>query len=57
VGVFKEATLDTLHVRPLEFDISPGSRDVLLGWLPFSQNRMTIDFEKKRIWVEAHPKD
>lgn len=57
VGVFKEATLDTLRMRPLEFDTSPGSRDVLLGWLPFSQNRMTIDFEKKRIWVEAPPKD
>ncbi len=53
VGVLHEATLGTLRVAPLEFDTSAASKDVLLGWLPFRQSRMTIDFEKRKVWVEA----
>lgn len=52
VGVLREAELGTLRMVPLEFDTSPGSSDMLLGWLPFKQTRMTIDFEKKKVWVE-----
>ncbi|RFC45295.1 MAG: Aspartyl protease [Verrucomicrobia bacterium] len=52
VGVLREAELGTLRMVPLEFDTSPSSNDILLGWLPFKQTRMTIDFEKKKVWVE-----
>ncbi len=52
VGVLKEGILGSLRMAPLEFDTSPGSNDVLLGWLPFKESRMTIDFEKRKVWVE-----
>jgi len=52
VGVLREASLGSVRITPLEFDISAGSAEMLLGWLPFKQSRMTIDFERKKVWVE-----
>jgi hypothetical protein len=52
VGVLKEAMLGSVRMIPLEFDISSGSEAILLGWLPFNQSRITLDFEKKMVWVE-----
>jgi len=52
VGVLREAELGSLRMVPLEFDTSVSSNEMLLGWLPFKQTRMTIDFEKKKVWVE-----
>lgn len=53
VGVLREATLGSVRITPLEFDIGTGSPDMLLGWLPFKQSRITIDFERKKVWVES----
>lgn len=52
VGVLQEAEIGSVRMIPLEFDTSAASRDNLLGWLPFKQSRITIDFEKKKVWVE-----
>lgn len=52
VGLLKEAEIGSVRMIPLEFDTSAGSRDILLGWLPFKQSRITIDFERKKVWVE-----
>lgn len=52
VGVLREATIGNVRMTPLEFDMSAGSTDILLGWLPFKQSRITLDFEKKKVWVE-----
>jgi len=52
VGILKEAEMGSVRMTPLEFDTSAASREILLGWLPFKQSRITIDFEKKKVWVE-----
>jgi hypothetical protein len=57
VGVLCEAQLGSLRIAPLEFDTSVSSSEMLLGWLPFKQTRMTIDFEKKKVWVEPSKAD
>jgi hypothetical protein len=52
VGLLKEAYLGNVRLTPLEFDTSSGSREALLGWGPFRRHRITLDFEKSRVWVE-----
>lgn len=52
VGILKEAILGNLRLTPLEFDTSAGGSDTLLGWLPFRKNRITLDFERRKVWVE-----
>jgi hypothetical protein len=51
VGVLKQAQLGSIRMIPLEFDTSANSSDILLGWLPFKQSRMTIDFERRTVWI------
>lgn len=51
VGVLRQAQLGSVRMVPLEFDTSPNSHDILLGWLPFKQSSITIDFEKRIVWV------
>ena len=52
VGILREAILGNLRLTPLEFDTSAGGSDTLLGWLPFRKNRITIDFDRRKVWVE-----
>jgi hypothetical protein len=52
VGDLREAKLGSVRITPLEFDTSASSDEMLLGWLPFKQSRITLDFEKKTVWVE-----
>lgn len=55
VGILREAILGNLRLTPLEFDTSTGGSDTLLGWLPFRKNRITLDFERRKVWVERSP--
>jgi hypothetical protein len=57
VGILREAILGNLRLTPLEFDTSTGGSHTLLGWLPFSKNRITIDFERRKVWVERADAD
>ena len=52
VGLLYGAQLGQVRIEPLEFDTSPGSTEALLGWAPFKKNRITIDFTRRRVWVE-----
>ena len=52
VGILREAILGNLRLTPLEFDTSSGGSDTLLGWLPFRKNKITIDFDRRKVWVE-----
>lgn len=54
VGQLNGAYLGQVRIEPLEFDTSPGTTEALLGWAPFKKNRITIDFERRKIWVEPH---
>jgi hypothetical protein len=52
VGHLYGAYLGQVRIEPLEFDTSPGTTEALLGWAPFKRNRITIDFIRRKIWVE-----
>ena len=52
VGLLREAQMGGVRISPLEFDTSAGSSDALLGWGPFKRHRITLDFERKKVWVE-----
>jgi hypothetical protein len=52
VGQLHGAYLGQVRIEPLEFDTSPGTTEALLGWAPFKKNRITIDFIRRKIWVE-----
>jgi hypothetical protein len=52
VGVLKEAKIGNLKISPLEFDTTSSTTETLLGWGPFKNSRLTIDFVKNKIWFE-----
>jgi hypothetical protein len=52
LGQFTEVQLGSLTLRPLAFHASPNSQEILLGWGPFRPLKTTLDFRRKRIWVE-----
>lgn len=52
VGQLSEAQLGQVRIEPLEFDTSPGTTEALIGWAPFKNNRITIDFTQRTLWVE-----
>lgn len=52
VGLLYGAQLGQVRIEPLEFDTSPGSTEALLGWAPFKKNRITLDFTRRKLWIE-----
>jgi hypothetical protein len=52
VGQLRGAQVGMVRIEPLEFDTSSASTEALLGWGPFKENRITIDFPRRKIWVE-----
>jgi hypothetical protein len=52
VGVLREAKIGNLKISPLEFDTTSSTTETLLGWGPFKNSRLTIDFVKNKIWFE-----
>jgi hypothetical protein len=52
VGVLREAKLGNLKISPLEFDTTSSTTETLIGWGPFKNSRLTVDFIKNKIWFE-----
>ena len=52
VGVLREAKIGNLKISPLEFDTTSSTTETLLGWGPFKNSKLTIDFVKNKIWFE-----
>ena len=52
VSVLREARIGNLKISPLEFDTTSSTTETLLGWGPFKNSRLTIDFVKNKIWFE-----
>ena len=52
VGRLREATLGSVTLRPLSFHASSNAQETILGWGPFRNLKTTIDFQRKRVWVE-----
>ncbi len=55
IGTLHEARIGGVRLTPVEYDTSPTTRDAMLGWGPFRKNRITIDFQRKCVWVEPTP--
>lgn len=52
VGVLREVRLGNLKISPLEYDTTLSTTETLLGWGPFKNHRLTIDFARNKIWFE-----
>lgn len=52
-GQLREVRIQSIRWAPLEFDTSPDCTEALLGWEPFRPFCTTIDFRRRRIWVES----
>ena len=52
VGVLREVRLGNLKISPLEYDTTLSTTETLIGWGPFKNHRLTIDFTRNKIWFE-----
>ena len=52
IGTLKEAFVGKVRITPVEYDTSAVCRDAMLGWGPFRNNRITLDFQRNCVWVE-----
>jgi hypothetical protein len=51
-GILREILLGEVRIAPVAYDSTSSSTESLLGWGAFRKNRMIVDFEKKRVWIE-----
>ena len=53
VGVLRDVRLGNLKISPLEYDTTLSTTETLIGWGPFKNHRLTIDFTRNKIWFET----
>lgn len=52
VGRLHKITLGDVQIDDVEYHASDSCREAILGWGPFRPHRVTLDFQRKRVWVE-----
>jgi hypothetical protein len=51
-GALREIQTGDIRIAPAAYDSTSSNTESLLGWGAFRKNRMVIDFEKKKVWIE-----